>query len=456
MKSIFIYFILTTYITSFISCSKFLNGKANQKLALPTSLSNLQALLDNSRIMNEKSTLIDISSADNYWIPTKTYNSASTLSRNVYIWKETATDFTSFPNDWSMLYDVVYYSNIVLDNIDKINKTSQNKKDWDNVKGAAYLYRAYSFFKTCVLFAPAYNNSTAKDQLGIVLRLTSNFNAPSVRASLKESINQIISDIDNSIKLLPLQVESTMRPSKATAYALMARVAIYLGQYTKVINYADSTLMIKDKIMDYNEKDSMASIPFEKFNDEVIFQKKISLFTIPLATPNIAKVDTVLYNEYASNDLRKKLFFTKKTDNEYRFKGNYDGSSTNLFTGIATDEIYLMRAEAYARQNKKDLALKDLNHLLIKRWRLGTFSPITTNTSKEALNIILKERRKELIFRGLRWMDIKRLNVEGENITIKRVIENHEYTLLPNSKKYAIPIPETVIQESGIEQNKYD
>ncbi|SEM08104.1 hypothetical protein SAMN05216436_101351 [bacterium A37T11] len=55
--------------------------------------------------------------------------------------------------------------------------------------------------------------------------------------------------------------------------------------------------------------------------------------------------------------------------------------------------------------------------------------------------------------RGLRWMDIKRLNKEGANITLTRNLNGQIYTLPPNDPRFALPIPEDVIDLSGMQQN---
>jgi len=55
--------------------------------------------------------------------------------------------------------------------------------------------------------------------------------------------------------------------------------------------------------------------------------------------------------------------------------------------------------------------------------------------------------------RGLRWMDIKRLNKENRNITIKRLIGGQEFTLSPNANYYALPLPNDIIQLTGMQQN---
>lgn len=78
---------------------------------------------------------------------------------------------------------------------------------------------------------------------------------------------------------------------------------------------------------------------------------------------------------------------------------------------------------------------------------------MTANSHAEALNIILKERRKELLIRGLRWSDLKRYNRGGANITLTRTVNGQTYTLSPNDLRYAVAIPEDIITLTGMPQN---
>jgi hypothetical protein len=122
--------------------------------------------------------------------------------------------------------------------------------------------------------------------------------------------------------------------------------------------------------------------------------------------------------------------------------------------GLATDEMYLIRAETYARKGDKTSALADLNTLLAKRYN-GTFVQVTAVDANAALIRILLERRKELLLRGIRWIEIKRLNKEGANIIPKRKIGTLVFTLQPNANYYALPLPVDIIQLAGIPQNPY-
>ena len=105
-----------------------------------------------------------------------------------------------------------------------------------------------------------------------------------------------------------------------------------------------------------------------------------------------------------------------------------------------------------ARAGNMNSAMADLNTLLQNRWKAGTFIPLLALNASDALNQILMERRKELLFR-IRWIDLKRLNKGGANITLTRILNGQTYTLAPNSPLYVFPIPPDEIQLSGIQQN---
>jgi len=199
--------------------------------------------------------------------------------------------------------------------------------------------------------------------------------------------------------------------------------------------------------------DSTASVSsFQRFNKETIFYSEMNYY-YPFFSPRFnALVDTSLYALYSFNDLRRIYYYFSK-DSYHSFKGAYSQQDHLQFSGITTDEMYITRAECYARMGFTTEALNDLNALLATRWKTGTFAPFTVSTPAEALDLILEERRKELVFRGLRWMDIKRLNKEGRNIVLKRFINNQWYELEPNSYKYALPLPPHIINLTGIAQN---
>ena len=69
-------------------------------------------------------------------------------------------------------------------------------------------------------------------------------------------------------------------------------------------------------------------------------------------------------------------------------------------------EMYLIRAEARARQNKLVESLADIN---VIRNRAGLLDAVAV-TEAGLIDAIEKERRIELAFEGHRWFDIRRYN----------------------------------------------
>lgn len=164
------------------------------------------------------------------------------------------------------------------------------------------------------------------------------------------------------------------------------------------------------------------------------------------------RITQELYGLYEANDIRRTAFFRSRAGT-YSFRGSYDGSAT-LFTGISTNEIYLIKAECEARAENLEVALATVNKLLENRHN-SSYVPFDSSDGETVLRFILQERRKELIFRGLRWSDLRRLNRDPRFAkTIAREIDGVEQFLLPNSPKYVLPIPHSVIINNGMPQNE--
>jgi tetratricopeptide (TPR) repeat protein len=260
---------------------------------------------------------------------------------------------------------------------------------------------------------------------------------------------------------LPVDAGTKTRPSKPAAFALLGRVYLQIGNYVKAKQNADSCLSLSNKLIPYFDISPPPTLismnsPFPIFptipNPEMIYYTYLS---VPVALLfQKSRVDTVLFKMYDLNDARRVAYFYVSGNNAY-FKGSYHptGVSNNiLFNGIATDEVYLIRAECYARAGNKELAMDDLNSLLGKR--IKSFTKFMAIDASDALRQVLRERRKELLFRGLRWSDLRRLNKDPNfAIAIQRKLSSQSIILPPNSLKYVMLIPQKVIDLSGIQQN---
>lgn len=428
------------------SCKKFLDEKSDAKLVVPASQKDLQALMDDyTKINFNEISCMEISS-DDYYLSYNDWNALASDFMALHIWQP-ENIFKPVTSDWLNPYQIIYSANTVLEKINDVEK--EPLSEWKNIQGQAYYHRAKSLLLLASAWCLAYDSATANNELGLPLRLSTNFNETSVRSSLAQTYNQIISDCKQAINFLPQTPVHVVRPSKPAAYALMARLMLFMRRYPQAESYADSALQLKNTLLDYNTLNPTANYPIAQFNVEVIMENRFGSSTL---SNSKAKIDSVLYASYEANDLRKTVFFKNNNNGTYGFKGSYEGATT-FFSGIATDELYLIKAECLARRNAVTEAMDRLNLLLQNRYKVGTFIPFTATNKELVLQKILLERRKELLMRSLRWMDVKRRNKEGHNISMKRILNNEIYTLAPNDLRYALPIPEDVISLSGMPQN---
>ncbi|RQO67594.1 RagB/SusD family nutrient uptake outer membrane protein [Pedobacter sp. KBW06] len=430
-------------------CQKFLDAKPEKTLTIPSTLADFQALLDNYPIFAPDPHEGEHSDDDHYLNNDDWESLYSDYERKIYTW-EKEYQFDSEANSWSNTYRTIYFCNTVLEGLQKINRNPKNSAEWDHLKGQALYYRGKRLLQASFIWTPAYDKGTANSDLGLPLRFSADFNIKSKRASVEETYLQLLNDLKSSIQLLPINPVSKVRPSKPACYALLSRAYLSMRDYVNAGLYADSCLQLNHELIDYNDLDGTEINPLKRFNTEVIAENEIGEgqalnFTRGRVSPD-------LYNMYDQDDLRKEMLFSNNPDGTHGFRARLVGT-TGLFGGTATNEVYLNRAESYARAGKTTLALNDLNKLLLKRWRKNKFNPISGLDAKEVLDLILKERRKELLFRGIRWVDLKRLNKEGRNIVLTRNLNNKIYRLEPNDLRYTLLIPQDVITRSGMQQN---
>jgi len=449
MKKISVSILLSAILT-FASCKKYLDAKTDLSLSTLSTSEDLQSLLDHYSYVNNQDPNSAEINADNYYMKDN-INYFSTQDLNQYIWA-TENIYTKPPNDWSNIYDVVYRANTVLDNVDKVEFNPVNKQEnYNNIKGQALFLRARCFLEASNIWSLVYDSSTADKTPGIPLRLTSDFNQKTTRASQKQTYQQIIDDLKAAAELLPKTPLHVFRASRPAALALLARTYLFAGDYNNTLRYADSSLQIKNTLFNYNQADTTSQICFPLFNTEVIFEagypNSIGLY--------FGKVDSNLVKLYEAGDLRKSTFIRPNGDGTYSFKSGYASAQGYLFDGIANDEVYLMRAESNARLGNTNQAMNDINTLLKNRYLPGSYSEQSASSPENALSIVMNERRKELYYRNLRWMDIKRINRIAPTISLKRIVNGQIYELTPGSKRFANPIPDDIIQLSGIQQNTY-
>jgi hypothetical protein len=433
------------------SCTKqsHLNQPVDQRLQVLATFEDAQALLDNTTVMKETPALGELS-ADDFYVTAG--GTIDPVALNAYLWVPDIFMNQRLAGDWFLPYKQTYYANSILATLPKLTGR-ESQEQLNQVKGTCLFIRGYALYNVALEFANLYSVGTEAEP-GIPLPLTPDPEAHYARASIKETYDQILSDINEAVKLLPGEVDPGRknRPSVPAAFALLARIYLSMGNFTAAKKMADSCLNRYAGLMNYNKLNATTANPFPANNEEVLYQSNL-LSTTYLFYQNSFSVDSTLYNSYADLDLRKELFFTTDAAGLPVPQYNYSGNATK-FSGLATDEVLLIRAECHARLGNKESAMQDMTTLLTHRWKNNTWPLPVINTAQEALYLVLTERRKELVFRGLRWIDIRRLNKINPTLTLKRWWLNTLHMLPPGDKRYVLPIPPDVIEiNNRIKQN---
>ena len=434
-------------------CNKFLEEKSDKKLVVPHTLQDFQALMDNTSALGNVASEGE-QSTDDYYVRDIDLVSLPESEQALYRWS------AELPNDdrngigWQYGYREVYYCNLVLEGLLGLGPGEKNSLGAKDIMGQAHLKRGVAMFAMAEIWTPGYNPTDLGSPYGLPIRQNTNFNEKSARATVGETYAFIEENLLKAKDFLPIKSISKFRPTKAAAYGYLARLSLLKNDYGKALAYADSCMAAHEgNLLDFGTLDPAKryGMPLPENNPEVIFMKGQTAFILG---QTIAKISPDLLDKYEDNDYRKGLFFYPNSDGTKRFKGSY-WSSSSIFAGMALNEIYLIKIESFIRTEKLAQAKTLASEFIKKRYRLsGSMNHIDVNTmtKDQLLEFTLQERRKELLFRGLRWSDVKRLNKLGYNLDLQRY--GSTIKLPANDLRFTLPIPQKVIDVTGLLENE--
>lgn len=371
---------------------------------------------------------------------------------NTFIW---AADFfgDNGDPDWDKMYKQIYVFNQVTTGV--MNSDGGSDADKRTILAEGQVHRAFTYFSLVNIYAKQYDAATATTDAGVPLILNPDFTSSLVRVSVKTIYDQINRDLTQAIPNLPDISALAYNPSKTAAYAILARVSLQKGAYADAEKYADSALTRQNALVNLNDYiASPVSYPTKYKDPEMIFVKSLSVtaVTLPLSAS--------LLNLFETKDLRYELFTADGSAfpfNAFVGRGYYRPriNTDNPLAGPTTAEMMLIRAEAEARVGSYTTAVDILNTIRQKRFRPADYVALSAANAGEALQLVINERRRELLCRGLRWFDQKRLNKEAAfAATVTRVYKGETYTLEPNSNRYVFPIPaKNILLNPEITQN---
>lgn len=378
-------------------------------------------------------------------------------------------DRTILPDNnlYENIYSFILRSNLVIDNVDK-GQGSQELKTL--AKAEARTFRAFDHFLAVNTFAKAYNPETAASDGGVCIMDHYDLEATPVKSTVAEVYNFIINELEQAVPLLEEKPVNIYHPNRAFGYALLAKVYLFHRNWAKAQEAAEQSLKLNSQLADYNLiNDAGGTARYKNFakdgNPEVLSYhwmagwgsgEQVCLYHYGMISPELKSL-------FEANDLRYSLFLRDTGTSITSWFDSGSGAAiwtpaiTNLdrFTymsvGLRTAEVYLIMAEALARQNNLTEAANYVSQLRDKRIKGGNGHVDAPATQVEMVKMIIDERRKELLFGFNRFFDLKRLNIEPEyQKTITRVFpvqnisEAHPqqtYTLKPDSRLYIIPFP---------------
>lgn len=440
------YLMKLVVISSLQSCQDFLDVRPNKKMVIATSVDHLQAIFDNTGVIKSQANIVEVM-ADNYYLSDADFNAQDNIIRQQYLRITPEIDYIP---GWTSYFRAIFYVNEVLEGIKKIDYSALEKQKVHHLEGSAHFVRALDYFHLAQLFTVPYEKGSAKNEKGLPLRLSSDFNQVVKRSNLYDTYQQIIADFERAIRLLP--EERTVfptRPWKASAYAGMANVYLTMEDYEQAEVYADSALRYSGELMDFSKLDIKSAAPFSAFNEEVLYFSNFG--QVGPLSDRILNVDTLLYLSYKNADLRKSLYFNRRANGTFQYKGDYLIPGQSFFNGLTVAEMYLVRGECKARRGDINGGKADLKKLMDSRWETKNYLIPEVITGSQLLNLILEERRRELVLKGRRWYDIRRLHhLPGNAIKLVRKIGSNRYEMDSSDKSLnTLNIPDEAVRLGG-------
>lgn len=298
----------------------------------------------------------------------------------------------------------------------------------------SFALRALTAHALVNIFGLPYENGGPNGQLGIAL-LT---DAPLLpfqktsRSTVGETYGQILSDIADAkatyavVDNYNLDNEDDQilldqyYMNKAAIYAVEARVALFMKQYDKAINAADSAIILRAS-GDVSNEQYLKMWSSTAISDEDIFtivkSEDDNLSANSLNTlygSYRASVTDTLVGIFDSTDIRLKLINTGNLHPK-KFDGIPTSQAVNNIPVFRKSEMYLILAEAYAE--KGDLVNAKTKLFFTAQRNKNIASNLQPLPSDQAglLNFIAQERRREFFEEGFRWYDARRT---GEAVAV--------------------------------------
>lgn len=473
---------LEYYPTDQLSNEQVLNSP---ELLYNVTIGNYSRLRERSYVLNRQHAQ-EFPSDDVMWVK----NSGSHLMQT-YSYQHTVNSSIS-RRFWQEAYYGIYSANKVIEAID--DNASQ---EYLQLKGENIFLRALMHYDLVRIFARPYSQNP-ETNLGVMIRDNTDVTALPPRSTVKETYEFIVSDLLKAADLMT-EDKPAIFASKEVAWALLARIYLYMEQHDKAIEYADKVINSgRYELLETDQFGAYFTLLPEN-NPETIFAIKIqetenmgkgsigSLYhgdggwgeifasktyrDLLYKNPNDERTNFI-DPDYIYDDDGNKIpdptedvgYLLQKRDgksqyfiNKYTYEGGVPMLSSPIVLRLA--EMYLIKAEAFAKTGREADAIEMVN-IIRNRAGLSGDQLFTTGDLKgydSVLDIVLDERRLELAWEGHRSFDLFRNNRPLDRSYVQPFGWSGPRLIEPTSNSIVHLIPETEMAlNPNLEQNPVD
>lgn len=440
------------------------------------TVGNYSLLRDNSNASYDEP-LVNLSESRGNNVTLRTFGPPEKRTDG-FFYQNSNSPTLGFSNDFYRgSYQLIVSINTTLEGIAIFEKTSlaaSSEADRNNVlyaKGENRFLRALTYFNLIRLYGKPYYQNAANSS-GVALKKTSDLKEIPAPSTVKEVYDYITEELKIAAQLMKTPVVKTNSfASKEAAWALLSRVYLYMGgnitspdaTYNQAaVTYADSALTQnggKFALLQGNDyknlfaDDQDGSIGRAKFaaNKEIIFafdnmtgNTRIGIlynYDPVYGLGGIFMPTSDLKQLFVAQDIRSSFFRVNpatgltETTKLLVLLNQLLTRAPNIF--LRTGELYLNRAEAYAKMKNYTMARADL-HSIHTRAGLPE-SDIASISDQDLLAAILKERRMELAFEGHAGYDYFRNGLP----MIRKAADNNgkELIIQSNDPKVVLTVP---------------
>jgi hypothetical protein len=448
--------------TALWSCSDFLELEPKQSLSTGESLSTIEGLetaifgaydgLQSINYYGRDFIVIPEAGGDNVYVSTDNSN------RFLVNYRYELTAVNTQVGLWNDGYSTVLRVNNIINNIDNVTTTNTALKN--QILGEAYAIRALVHFDLSRVFCLPYINGNGS-QLGIPIKLDGVINEP-VRNTLAEVYTQVISDL-NAAKGLLSNDGGPYRFTANAVEALLARVYLYQGNNAAAETSATAVISAGYSLTPAGNIESFWST---NGNDEEILTLRF-LANETNGSDNLGqiynpggygdiRVTEDIRDLYEAGDVRQDLYYLQSGE---FYVGKFLGESAT--PGLASpkllrlSEMYLIRAEARAKQSKFATAIDDVNEIRAVRG----LADLVGVSSDDVLSEVLDEKRREFAFEGHRTFDLWRNNLPLQRTQCNSGLEIEAPCSIDATsyqRVYPIPQREIDVNQSMVQNPGYE